>query len=260
MFATLGITVVQLEHFLLAFSRVGAMLFTMAFFSQAAVNGTWRFLLAGFLAYMAASITPAPDLLPVTFLELLPLAFLETLVGLSLGLLTNTIFAAVSFAGGIITQSMGLSMLETVDPVSGESNDTISQILNIFTVLFLLSADAHHYFLNVMFDSFYVVPLTRGVFSNQLLTLVVELLTKLCIVGIKLAAPVMVVLFLEKVVLALFAKISPELDVFVLSLATSILLGLWVLTYSWPYFNYQVLLANNEFGDIISKILKASSP
>jgi len=81
-----------------------------------------------------------------------------------------------------------------------------------------------------------MVPLMHLSASQTLVTALITLLGKSCIAAVKIAAPLIVTLVLSNIALGIMARLVPHLNVFLLSFAVSIGVGLVVLWCAQPYF------------------------
>lgn len=251
MFELFGVTLTEFEHFLLVYSRVAALMSVLVIFSGKNVNEPFKILLSLVVAFLCNGIVPPAKGLPVSFMLLLPLAAKEVLVGLALGLVGNILIEIMQFAGHMISQAMGLAMLQLVDPMSDEELDAIGQMLYMFSILLIFAVNGHHFFFRSIFDSFYLIPISQANWDPSLLKFFTGMVVKIFVLGLKISAPLVGVLFVEKVMLALFAKVSPEMDVFIMSLGLGVLAGLYMFTFYWSYFAHYL--------NIVLEIIKQDS-
>ncbi len=153
----------------------------------------------------------------------------ELLVGLTLAFITQIIFAAVEFSGQIIGMQMGFTMSTVIDPSMGSQTQIMSVIQSLLATLFFLSLGMHHTFIKAIIDSFRLIPLGGWQMSEALLRFLVQSTSDVFILGIRLAAPVMVSLLLTSVVLGVMARAFPQMNVFMVSFPLNIGLGFIVL-------------------------------
>ncbi len=238
MLELLGFTLGQFEEFILIAMRTTSMISVMVIFSNSSMAPKLRIFLGFALALMCVSVIPQPDLLPVTFMMLIPLAIKEVLTGLALGYIGNILFEALKFSGFLSARLMGLSMMTIVDPSSQEQNNVLSQLLVFFAIFLLFVSDGHLFFFKAIIDSFYVLPLFKLGFHNNIVLEMTKLVQNIFIIGIKISAPILVILYMIRIVLGIMAKLNPDMNVFFVSLPLSILVGLYVMTLTWPYFAY----------------------
>ncbi len=238
MFETLGFTLAEFEHFLLMAMRISAIFFTVAIFSSRITGVHWKLFISFYIAYICTGIVAPPPTLPVSILYLATYSINEILVGVAIGLSTNFLFEVLAFAGFFTSRIMGLSMLTIIDPTTNERTVALGQFFYFFAIMLLFSTNAHHFYITSIFESFHIIPTTTGAYNPMMNGKVIQLVSSIFLLGIKLGAPLVVILFLEKVLLAIFSKVNPEMNVFVLGMPLGILIGFYILIYFWPYFSY----------------------
>ena len=92
--------------------------------------------------------------LPTDALSLGFLMVQEVLIGVSLGLLSLIIFAAVEFAGQIVSVQIGLTIVTEFDPSQGGQLSIMSIILEMLATLLFLSLGMHHIFIGALVQSY----------------------------------------------------------------------------------------------------------
>ena len=157
------------------------------------------------------------------------LVFSEVMVGLTLAFIAQIIFAAVEFSGQIIGMQMGLTISSILDPSQGTQTQIMSVVQTLFATLLFLSLNIHHVFIRAIMDSFKVIPLGGWRLSGELINFLVMRTADIFIIGIRLAAPVMVALLLATVALGIMARAFPQMNIFMISLPLNIGLGLIIL-------------------------------
>lgn len=238
MFETLGITLSEFQHFLLITARISILVAVLPIISNRGVPHPFKILLGLFLALICINIIPRPDFLPVSFLFLVFYAGQEILIGLLLGLITHFLFEAMILGGFMAGRLMGLSMLSLVDPSSRNKSNAIGQLSTFVAILILFATNGHHFFINAIFNSFYLIPISKISFSPELVDHLIEISKSIFTLAFKFSAPFLAFLFLERVLMALFAKIAPDFHVIIISLPLSLLMGFYIMSIYWPYFNY----------------------
>lgn len=157
------------------------------------------------------------------------LALSEVMVGLVLAFISQIIFAAVEFSGQIIGMQMGLSIASVIDPSFGGQSQIMSVIQTLFATLLFLTLNIHHVFISAIVDSFRVIPLGGWHLNGELINFLVQRTADVFIIGIRLAAPIMVALLLSSVALGIMARAFPQMNIFMVSMPLNIGLGLLLL-------------------------------
>jgi flagellar biosynthetic protein FliR len=179
------------------------------------------------------------------------LLFSEVMVGLTLAFITQIIFAAVEFSGQILGMQMGLTISSILDPSQGTQTQVMSVLQTLFATLLFLSLNIHHIFIRAIMDSFKVIPLGGWHLSGELVNFLVARTADIFIIGIRLAAPVMVALLLATVALGIMARAFPQMNIFMISMPLNIGLGMVILGMTLTIFFHVLEIS---FGQLNSQI------
>jgi flagellar biosynthetic protein FliR len=179
------------------------------------------------------------------------LALSEVMVGLTLAFITQIIFAAVEFCGQIIGMQMGLTIASIIDPSQGTQQQIMSVLMTLFATLTFLSLNIHHLFIRAIMDSFRVIPLGGWRLSGELVNFLVMRAGDVMIIGVRLAAPVMVALLLTTVALGIMARAFPQMNIFMVSMPLNIGLGMVILGLTLKIFFHVLEIS---FSDLSAQI------
>ena len=160
----------------------------------------------------------------------------ESVVALCIGSFTAILFESFRFAGNQVGHMMGINMAEMIDPLYDEQSEAISELFNIVAVLMILAINGHHFFIKVIVDSFFIIPINGLKLPVELLPKFMFILQKIVESGIRIAAPVMILLLLIKVMIGILNRMVQEADIFSIMLVLEILLGFYLLQFFWPYY------------------------
>jgi len=177
--------------------------------------------------------------LPSDFLSLLLLIVAEALIGITLGLVAQAVFGAVEFCGQVIGMQMGFSMSSLFDPTMGQV-PLMAMFQTLVATLLFLTLGAHHIFIKAMVDSYTLIPVGGWHISGNLISYLVTITSGIFILGIKLAAPVMVALLATTVVLGVMARSFPQMNIFVVSMPLNIGIGFLALGLSLLVFIHTI--------------------
>ncbi|HLY11202.1 MAG TPA: flagellar biosynthetic protein FliR [Planctomycetota bacterium] len=154
----------------------------------------------------------------------------ELAVGLLIGFAAALLFAGVQFGGHLIDQELGLQQAALLDPVLGEQISILGQFKVLLATLVWLLINGHHLLITSISDSFRAVPLMGLRFTDgAVLHLSDTLMRDVFRMGIGIAAPALVTLFLITVAMAFMARTAPEMNIFALSFTLRLAVGLGVI-------------------------------
>lgn len=205
-----------------------------AFFSVLPIFG-WRVLPVRVRAGIAllgsiffAMIMPPPAWIAageIHWLRAVLLLVQELLCGLGLGLVIAFVFLAVRQAGQLMGRQIGFTLGRIVDPLSGAASHPLGTFFEIAFTLFFLVVDGHHLLLKVIARSYVVFPAGAGPNVASLAGAIVQAGSTMFLYSLKLAAPLLAAFLVMAVVLAILARVLPEMNVFLTSLPLRVGLG-----------------------------------
>jgi len=189
----------------------------------------------GLTVLLGLALVPAAGVPSVeSSLGLAGLVAREFAIGLALALAIRTLVSAAEVAGHLAGFQMGLSYSALVDPQSGVRNNLLSALYANIAVVTFLATNAHHAFIRALRDSYDTLPIGGGHVAASLPASVIGLLTLAFSFGIRLAAPLVVVLVVAELALALVARSAPALNLMVVGAPIRVILGLILLGFVAP--------------------------
>ena len=174
-------------------------------------------------------LSVTPPAMPTDVFALAILILCEMVIGLALAFIAQIVFSAVEFGGQIVGMQMGLTISQIIDPTRGSQIQIMSVLQTLFATLIFLSLNIHHLFIHAIVDSFRIIPLGGWHLNGEIITFLIGRAADVFIIGIRLAAPVMVSLLLTSVALGVMARAFPQMNIFMISLPLNIGIGFVVL-------------------------------
>lgn len=229
-------TVDEFAIFTLVLGRVAGILSSIPLFGGKAVPMRIKAAMVFVMALVLFPILRVNVSLPDDSVSLAILMVCETLIGLSLGLFSQIIFTSVEFCGQLVGMQMGLSIANMFDPTQGQQLSIMSVFQNLLAMLLFMSLGAHHLFIRSIVESYQVIPVGGWHMSGELLQFFITTVGNVFVLGIKLAAPVMVSLLAATVVLGIMARSFPQMNVFMISMPLNIGIGFLILGMSLMVF------------------------
>lgn len=216
--------------FVLAFFRIAGVMVAAPLFGSARIPRRLKVL---FALVIAAAIAPTlkPLALPDSAWKLTAGIGGELLFGIAMGTALSFTFVAVSWAGEIIGQQMGLGLGQVFDPQFGGSGSVMGDLYFFLTLVIFLIAQGHLAFLKGVRESFDALPLLAVTMNQNLLDLLTALLQSATALALQLAAPMLVTMLLTDVVLGFIGKTIPQINVMSAGLPLRSLVGMVVLIF-----------------------------
>lgn len=222
--------------FLLVVARLSGLVLASPIFGHGLVPVRVRAGLVGVLALALAPVVPSARLDDAASpWALAGLIAVEGIVGVTLGLLAQLIFAGVQLGGQVAGIQVGFGIANVIDPMTETGATVLAQWQQLAALLAFLALDVHHVLLRAVLASFHAAPVGGVVLDGALLQGVVAHGASLFAVGVRIAAPVLIVMLLVNGALAVLARTIPQLNVFAVGFPVNVGVGLIVVGASLPF-------------------------
>jgi flagellar biosynthetic protein FliR len=181
----------------------------------------------------------------------------EAIAGASIGFAMGIIFAGVRYAGELIGYDMGLSMATMFNPESNTSFPVLSEMLYFFLLMIFLLVNGHHFIIESLQASYNVIPIGKWTIGEAGINKLISMTGQLFVVAVKIAAPVIVSLFLVNVSLGILNKVMPQMNIFSVIFSLKIGVGLVVLSATIPVLAFVFKKILTVFQSSILDLMKA---
>ncbi|MFC1517317.1 flagellar biosynthetic protein FliR [Candidatus Margulisiibacteriota bacterium] len=211
------INVFQLQILMLIMSRIIGLFLVAPLFSNRSISRVFKIGMVIWLSIVLWFVVPVSlDSVPATSIGYGVALFQEILIGITIGMVAQLLFAGIRAAGEIVGMQMGLSVATTFNPSEGGQESLLAKLLtNIMLLLFLL-IDGHHLLLAAVRKSFEILPLMNAWNFMQAGRTLVELAGAIFAIGISLAAPIILVIFLLDFAFGMVSRVAPQVNVFMM--------------------------------------------
>jgi flagellar biosynthetic protein FliR len=184
----------------------------------------------GLTALIAIGLLPSvavPPALPEVSLALVVAR--EVAIGLSLAFVLRALIAGAELAGHLSGQQIGFNYGATIDPQSGVRNNMLATLYGSLATLGFLAINGHHQLLRALAESYAGLPIGVGHLNASIVPSVNDIFALVFILGVRLAAPIVVVLLLVELAVGLISRSSPALSFMVIGYPIRIIVGLMLL-------------------------------
>jgi flagellar biosynthetic protein FliR len=181
------------------------------------------------LTVMAAvALMPSVQLPETVGTSLVLIILREAAVGLSLAFVLQALVAGAEFAGHLSSYQIGFSYGATIDPISGVRSTMLVSLYGMLATLVFLGVNGHHALLRALAASYDGVPIGVVQVNSSLVVAVRDILAMVFTVGLRLAAPVLIVLLLVELAIGLISRAAPSLSFMVIGYPIRIVVGLFL--------------------------------
>lgn len=227
----LSFPIEELEYFLLIMTRVTSFIFVAPFFSIGSVPGRVKIGMGFFTSILIYYMT-MPHIYPVTTTVWMygTLVIKEAAAGLLIGLGAGLCVSIINFAGRVVDMDMGLAMASQMDPTTRQESTISGMYYQYMVFLLMIVTGMYQYFLSAIAETFILIPIGEvSVNFDSILNTFVKFLADYMIIGMRIALPVFCAIMILNAVLAILAKVAPQMNMFAVGIQLKVITGLAVM-------------------------------
>lgn len=214
----------EVFRLLLIFVRIGSAMVVMPGLAEAYVTARVRLFLAlGLSIVLAGPLAPTLPALPDEPLALARLLAAEAVLGLFIGTTAKVLFAALHIAGTTIAFHAGLATAAIFDPNEATQGTLPGNFLTTTALVLLFVTDAHHLLVQALAASYAALPAGEALPWGDMAELLARLVDQAFGLGLRLAAPIVVVSVLTYLAMGVLNRLMPTFQVFFIALPLQIL-------------------------------------
>jgi flagellar biosynthetic protein FliR len=209
---------------LLIFVRIGSAMVIMPGLAEAYVAARVRLLLALVMSVaLVGPLAPSLPALPDEPLALARLLAAEVVLGLFIGSAAKVMFAALHIAGTTIAFHSGLATAAIFDPNEATQGTLSGNLLTTTALVLLFVTDSHHLLVEALAASYATMPPGAALPWGDMAQLLARLVDQAFGLGLRLAAPIVLVSVLAYLAMGVLNRLMPTFQVFFIALPMQIL-------------------------------------
>ncbi|MZP30548.1 flagellar type III secretion system protein FliR [Heliobacterium undosum] len=232
----------HLDVLLLMMTRVAGIMVLAPVFNFPGFNNLAKIGLSFMIALILFLAMPA-SALPVPPQDLFSYALVvaqEVLLGLAIGFIMQLVFAAILTAGQLIDIQLGFGIVNIIDPLWGAQVPMTGVFLQILALLIFVIFDGHLLLIQVLADSFRILPAAGSPFSlalaGSITDFIVRLVSGVLLIGVQLAMPIIGIILINDIALGLVSRTVPQMNLFVIGIPLKIIVGVTFLWITLPFY------------------------
>ena len=161
----------------------------------------------------------------------------EFMTGITMGYASFLLFSSLYLAGEIIDMEMGFGIVNVLDIQSNTQVPLMGNYFYIITILLFLTVNGHHVLISAIVKSYEVLPLGEAnMLQGSLLQAIIASFKDMFLLGLRIALPVVSVIFFTDLALGIIARTVPQMNVFMVGLPLKITVGLISMIMVFPMF------------------------
>lgn len=240
--------------------RFGVLAATLPLLDMKSVPPLWRlglaFCFAAALAPGVAAGLPA-GAISMSWQSIVVEGVRSLVIGAMLGFTVNLVFIAVRYAGSVAGMQIGFAIVNSYDPMSNSQVSVISQLYYLLAVLLFFVTGAYQILVTAMFKSCVVIPPFATFSPAGGSWEILHEFGAIFGLGLRIAAPVVLVLLLVSASMGIVVKTVPQINVLVVGFPIKIAVGLITLGLSLVYFRTIVINLMAGMSDQLARLLMA---
>jgi flagellar biosynthetic protein FliR len=177
--------------------------------------------------------------------------FSELAIGACMGMTIRLVVASAEIAADFVAPQLGLGVAQLFDPHAQISETPLGTFWRYFAMLLVVVAGFHRQVLGVWFESFGILRPGTFVSPSSAAEVMLAVTVQSIEAGVRIAIPVVAVLFMVQIALAFIARAAPALQIFAVGFAVTLGVGFLVILLCLPD-TAQLLLA--EISRVDSRI------
>lgn len=216
----------------LLLARPGMLIMTAPVFGGHFAPTHVRIGLALLITIILMPVVAVPEVVTLTALGLVLAR--EMAIGLAFSLSLRALIAGAELGGHLTGSQLMLSYGSTIDPQGGVRSTLIAVLYGNLTLLTFFAVNGHHALLRGLTNSYLALPIGVGEVNQSLVRGVMQLLGVVFVFGLRLAAPIIVVMLIVELATGLVSRAAPAISLQVIGLPLRIMVGLLAVAATVP--------------------------
>ena len=212
---------------LVAFRLAGVLLFSPVIAGASIPRSAKVFLVVMFAAAIYPSLDPqwhaAPDMTLVTLGQVM---FTETLIGATIGFIVTIPIVAMQLGGNIMGMQMGLGLAQVYNPIMGGNSGAIDQLMFFLAVAVFVTLGGLDIMFMSLVQTYEHIPLGGMTLMATPMDLITSLMQSAYVLAMRVAAPVLAIMFLETIASGVLMKTIPQINILSIGFAIKAVAGL----------------------------------
>lgn len=252
MFTAIKIISEQTPLFILVLFRIGGVFAMAPLMGAMAIPFKVKALLVLLISMIVFPLVPPTPFEPGSLMELGIAVGGELVIGLSMGFIVTMVFVGIQFGAEMISYQMGFALARMIDPMTDISTTVLSQFYTLLATTIYVLMNGHLILIRSIAHTFKTIPIMAGVKHEVVLESLVKLLSESFQLGIRIAGPALVALFLSSLAMGFISRTMPQLNILAAGFPIRITLSLVLLVASLGMtmllFQEELIRAFNEIG------------
>lgn len=249
----------QFELFVLILIRLASFVYAAPFFNTANVPNRFKIGFSLVFSVIVYSIRPDMTVEYNNMIEYCVIVVEEVIVGIILGASASFCVQIIQFSGKMIDMDIGLSMAQIYDPTTRMQVGIMGNFYYYMLMLLLIISGMHRFLIEAIVATYDFIPIGGIKFGAGLYTTVVQFMSDYFVIGFRIALPVFASMLMLNCILAILARIAPQMNMFVVGMQLKIFAGIFVIFFTISMLPAVSNVIFEEIKNIFSMLVRGMS-
>lgn len=182
----------------------------------------------------------------------------QMVIGAGIGFITQYLAQCFVLAGQAVAMQTGLGFASLVDPVSGSNAPVVGQFFTVLTTMVFFAVDGHLVFIRLVLLSFETIPIAPGAFTPPNLQAIIFFGATMFQCALSMSISAICALLVVNFTFGVMTRAAPQLNVFSMGFAVSMVVGMSVLVISLNAFMANFTIAINSLMSSTCSLINTS--
>ncbi len=166
--------------------------------------------------------------------------FSELALGAAMGFVVRLALSVAEVAANAAAPMIGFGVAQIFNTATGDSDTALTALLRSLALWLALLTGLHHVVIGTLLSSFQAVPVGSLIAPSRIYPLLLDASSSVLSTGVRLALPLLAVLFMVQVALGFVSRAAPAMQIFSVGFAFTLITGGVVLFLSLPDFGREL--------------------
>ena len=239
--------------------RMASFVFAAPFFNTANTPKRLRVGLAFFLSIIVYTLHPDMNVEYNGLIEYAGLVVIESVVGILLGAMASFCVQIIQFAGKLVDMDIGISMAQIMDPTTKVQVGIMGNFYYYMLMLLLIVSGLHQYLVAAIIETYNVIPIGGVKFGMSVYTTVLNFMSDYFVIGFRIELPIFAATLLLNCILAIIARVAPQMNMFVVGMQLKIFVGIFVILFTIVMLPSVSNFIYNEIQTVMASLVRGMS-
>lgn len=239
--------------FFLVASRMLALFYLLPGIGTDQVPEQFRYYLVVMISAVCAFSLPGQKMPEEVSVVLLVLAS-EFCIGIVISLIPFMMLSGLSVAGQVVSGAIGLGQANMIDRSLGENVSVLSKFNLMVGTLIFMGINGHHIVLRAATQHVGELLLGQTLSLDRCVSILSDCFSQSFELAVIVSAPILIATLISQFLLGLITKFVPQVNIFIISLPLSILMGFYIISFTMEPFEDRVVERFTSLEEMVGAV------